>query len=115
MTQLARAVLSYVFCYIRSRHDLGLEILALRQQLAVFQRSVTLMGSPGLTVLGSAVRRFPFQSRFDGIKQFILAEWFDQVGNRPIGGRFRPRTVIGSMCRNENDRHPIIAGRLRAS
>jgi putative transposase len=38
MIQLALIVLSYLRAFFRSRHDLGLEILALRQQLAVFRR-----------------------------------------------------------------------------
>ena len=32
------ALLKYLLGFVRSRHDLGLEILALRQQLAVFKR-----------------------------------------------------------------------------
>jgi len=38
MTQLACDLILYLFGFLRSRHDLGLEILALRQQLAVFKR-----------------------------------------------------------------------------
>jgi transposase InsO family protein len=38
MTQLACDLILYLFGFLRSRHDLGLEILALRQQVAVFQR-----------------------------------------------------------------------------
>ena len=38
MTQLVFALLAYVHGFLRSRHDLGLEILALRQQLAVLKR-----------------------------------------------------------------------------
>jgi putative transposase len=38
MTPLAIALLTYISSYLRSRHDLGLEILTLRQQVAVFKR-----------------------------------------------------------------------------
>ena len=38
MTQVLLALLKYLLGFIRSRHNLGLEILALRQQLAVFKR-----------------------------------------------------------------------------
>ena len=38
MTQLIVAMLAYIHSFLRSRHDLGLEILALRQQLAVLKR-----------------------------------------------------------------------------
>jgi|NGEPerStandDraft_6_1074524.scaffolds.fasta_scaffold80876_3 hypothetical protein len=38
MIQLALAVLVYLRTFLRSRHDLGLEILVLRQRLAVFKR-----------------------------------------------------------------------------
>jgi hypothetical protein len=38
MIQLALAVLAYVPTFLRSRHDLGLEILVLCQPLAVFKR-----------------------------------------------------------------------------
>src|ERR1017187_1278033 len=38
MTQVLLALLKYLLAFLRSRHDLGLEILALRQQLAVFKR-----------------------------------------------------------------------------
>lgn len=38
MLQFAFALLVYVRTLLRSRHDLGMEILALRQQLAVFKR-----------------------------------------------------------------------------
>jgi len=40
MIQLALAVLAYVPTFLRSRHDPGLEILALCQQLAVFKRRI---------------------------------------------------------------------------
>jgi putative transposase len=38
MTALAIALLTYIGSFLRSRHDLGLEILALHQQVAVFKR-----------------------------------------------------------------------------
>src|ERR1035441_7515976 len=38
ITQVLLALLKYLLGFVRSRHDLGLEILALRQQLAVFKR-----------------------------------------------------------------------------
>jgi transposase InsO family protein len=38
MLQLSFALLAYLRTFLRSRHDLGLEILALRQQVAVFKR-----------------------------------------------------------------------------
>ncbi len=38
MLQIAFALLGYLRAFLRSRHSLGLEILALRQQLAVFKR-----------------------------------------------------------------------------
>ena len=38
MLQLVSALLLYLRTFLRSRHDLGLEILALRQQVAVFKR-----------------------------------------------------------------------------
>ena len=38
MTQLALALLTYISSFLRSRQDLGLEILALRQQVAVLKR-----------------------------------------------------------------------------
>jgi hypothetical protein len=38
MIPLASTLFSYLLAFLRSRHDLGLEILALRQQLAVFKR-----------------------------------------------------------------------------
>jgi len=38
MTKLTSAFLTYISSFLRSRHDLGLEILALRQQLAVLKR-----------------------------------------------------------------------------
>ena len=38
MIHLSVALPAYLFSFFRSRHDLGLEILALRQQLAVLKR-----------------------------------------------------------------------------
>ena len=38
MTQLTTALLAYILGFLRSRRDLGLAILALRQQLAVLKR-----------------------------------------------------------------------------
>src|ERR1039457_774763 len=38
MVQLALIFLFYIRAFLRSRHDLGMEILALRQQLTVFKR-----------------------------------------------------------------------------
>jgi putative transposase len=38
MTQFASALIFYLLGFLRSRHNLGLEILALRQQLAVLKR-----------------------------------------------------------------------------
>jgi len=38
MTSFAFALLFYLRTFLRSRHDLGLEILALRQQLAILKR-----------------------------------------------------------------------------
>jgi len=38
MTQVALSLICYLTTFLRSRHDLGLEIVALRQQLAVFKR-----------------------------------------------------------------------------
>lgn len=38
MVLFAFALISYLLSFLRSRHDLGLEILALRQQIAVFKR-----------------------------------------------------------------------------
>ena len=39
MTLLANVLLTYISGFLRSRHELGLEILALRQQIAVFKRN----------------------------------------------------------------------------
>ncbi len=38
MARLVSAIFSYLLGFLRSRHDLGVEILALRQRLAVFKR-----------------------------------------------------------------------------
>ena len=38
MTHTASAFLTYISSFLRSRHDLGLEILALRQQIAMLKR-----------------------------------------------------------------------------
>jgi len=38
MTQLASALILCLLGFFRSRHELGLEILALRQQVGVFKR-----------------------------------------------------------------------------
>ena len=38
MIHLTFMTLAYLFSFVRSRHDLGMEILALRQQLAVLKR-----------------------------------------------------------------------------
>src|ERR1019366_4687875 len=57
MPQVLLALLKYLLGFVRSRHDLGLEILALRQQLAVFKAAASTALPQALrpALLGGAV------------------------------------------------------------
>src|ERR1017187_9544817 len=63
MIQLASALVSYVLAFLRSLHDLGLEILALHQQLASSTRIVNAALRPAGSHLECRNSR-PASSRF---------------------------------------------------
>jgi hypothetical protein len=63
MIQLASALFSYVLAFLRSRHDLGLEILALHQQLASSTRIINAALRPAGSHLECRNSR-PASSRF---------------------------------------------------
>jgi len=77
MTQLALAFLTYISSFLRSRHDLGLEILALRQQLAVFNRK-----NPRHRI-----------NRFDRLLWVTLSSIWDRWTEALI--MVKPETVVG--------------------
>jgi transposase InsO family protein len=77
MVQFVSAFLSYLLTFLRSRHNLGLEILALRQQLAVLKRRHP------RPQLGRGVRMFWVALRF------LWRHWSDALLI------VKPETVVG--------------------